>query len=131
MIGLLLALVISAAGHSTDHLVPNDASDPPHPRRQLRSTLAAPPLAAAATTRAAQREWLDALEPIPTPELYYRDLDNGQTQYIWRHDDTLPRDALSGRPEVWLAAELDADADADLLPHFLEHYARLGKQKSA
>ncbi len=130
MIGPLLVLILSAAGHSIDHLVPNHAPDPPQPRRQLRSTLAAPPLAAAAT-RAAQRDWLDALESVPTPDLYYRDLDDGQTQYIWRHDDTLPRDALAGRPEVWLAAELDADADADLLPHFLEHYSRLGTQKLA
>jgi hypothetical protein len=71
------------------------------------------------------RDWLPQ-EDIPHPELYYQDLDTGERQLIWAFDDTLPRDVLAGRPDVWMHATFRIEKDADLLLPFLEHYSRLG-----
>jgi hypothetical protein len=66
---------------------------------------------------------------VPQPQLYYDDKD-GHRMLIWNPDDTLPRDVLAGRPEVWLYCLLAADyGGPSLLPHFLEHYSRLGIHK--
>jgi hypothetical protein len=88
-------------------------------RRHLASAL--PPLDASATRRA-QRDAAPDPTAVPHPELYYE----GDT-LIWAPEDTLPRDVLARRPEVWLYCRLPATpAAAALLPHFLEHHARLG-----
>jgi hypothetical protein len=64
----------------------------------------------------------------PEPQLFTRDRPNARPLTIWTPDDPLPRDVLNKRPaEVWLYSLLAADfGGVELLPHFLEHYARLG-----
>ena len=74
----------------------------------------------------AQRDWIDHSNHVPEPDLYYQDLDDGERLLIWSYYDTLPRDVLAGRPEVWLYVVMDVARDAAILPHFLEHYSRLG-----
>jgi hypothetical protein len=71
------------------------------------------------------RDWLTE-DHIPHPELYYQDLDTGERQLIWAFDDTLARDVLAGRPDVWLQTTFQVEHDVDLLLPFLEHYSRLG-----
>jgi hypothetical protein len=105
------------------------------PKRHLLSTLGNVGRKAAAVggnlinkdtaTYRIQRDWLP-LEDVPHPELYYQDLDTGERQLIWAFDDTLPRDVLAGRPDVWLQATLHVEKDVDLLLPFLEHYSKLG-----
>ncbi|KAL6781158.1 hypothetical protein ACKKBG_A10040 [Auxenochlorella protothecoides x Auxenochlorella symbiontica] len=76
--------------------------------------------------------WRDAAPPAwaaPEPHLFFLDQADGGQLLIWGPEDTLPRDVLRPRrPEAWLHVVLDAgDAAAPaLLPHFLEHYSRLG-----
>jgi len=71
------------------------------------------------------RDWLPQ-EDISHPELYYQVLGTGERQLIWAFDDTLPRDALAGRPDAWLQTTFHVERDADLLLPFVEHYSRLG-----
>lgn len=102
------------------------------PRRQLQSSLPLPTASDAhldgATTFKVQSDWVPDSLDVPYPELYYQDLEDGTRKLIWAFDDTLPRDLLAGRSEVWLHATIDVDQDAALLPHFLEHYSRLGAE---
>lgn len=79
----------------------------------------------ATATYRIHRDWLPH-EDIPHPELYYQDLDTGERQLIWAFDDTLPRDVLAGRPDVWLQTTFHVERDVDLLLPFLEHCSRLG-----
>lgn len=67
-------------------------------------------------------------DEYPEPQLFIRDRPNSRPLTIWTPDDPLPRDVLNKRPaEVWLYSLLAADfGGVELLPHFLEHYARLG-----
>lgn len=62
------------------------------------------------------------------PELYQQERPGSAPLTIWTPDDPLPRDILNTKPaEVWLYSLLAADyGGTQILPHFLEHYSRLG-----
>lgn len=94
-------------------------------RRQLVSSLDS-----LATTKM-QRDSLPSHGArVPHPELYYLDQDDGSRLLIWPPEETLPRDVLARRPEVWLCAFISGNLTtaATLLPSFLEHYSRLGER---
>lgn len=97
-------------------------------RRRLQASAASRVrhLDSTATARV-QRDSLPDPTQVPYPELYYYDHEYGTRLLIWPPDETLPRDVLARRPEVWLHVTVAVDLNATaILPHFLEHYSRLG-----
>ena len=124
-----------AAAHASLPAFGSDITSQPSPAspRKGRQLLSSLPSSIAAhqldavTTFKVQRDWLEDSLDVPDPELYYQDLEDGTRKLIWGFDDTLPRDLIAGRTEVWLQTIIDVGRDGFLLPHFLEHYSRLGR----
>lgn len=81
-----------------------------------------------------QKEKLLEEREIPDPELYYEQTEEeseenraDSTLLIWPPDETLPRDVMAGKPQVWVFCSLTAQrATLEFLPLFLNHYVDLG-----